>query len=77
MKGRKKKSIKKEGVCYNIPGRARMEIYTRSKTFVKKEIAIAQLGTTEVLSKALFNKNNNTKVLFDTTTGNVINIRKN
>lgn len=73
----KKKNIKKEGVCYNIPGRARMEIYTRSKTFVKKEIAIAQLGTTEVLSKALFNKNNNTKVLFDTTTGNVINIRKN
>ena len=71
-----KKSIKKEGVCYNIPGRARMEIYTRSRTFIKKEIAIAQLGTTEVLSKTLFGKNNTTKVLFDTATGGVISIKK-
>lgn len=72
-----KKSIKKEGVCYNIPGRARLEIYTRTRTLAKKDIAIAQLGTTEVLSKTLFGKNNTTKVLFDPATGGIISIKKN
>ncbi|MBQ5889241.1 MAG: DUF4831 family protein [Bacteroidaceae bacterium] len=71
-----RKTIKKEGICYNIPGRARMEIYTRAKTFLKKEIAIAQIGSTEVLSKTLFGKNNTTKVLFDTATGGIISIKR-
>lgn len=72
----KKKSAKKEGICYNIPGRAKLEIYTRARTYVEKEIAIAQLGITEVLSKTLFNKNNTTKVLFDTATGAIISIKR-
>ena len=71
-----KKVIKKEGICYNIPGRARMEIYTRARTFVKKEIALAQIGTTEVLSKVLFGKSSTTKVVFDTATGGIISIKR-
>ena len=72
-----RKGIKQDGVCYNIPGRARLEIYTRTKTFVKKEVSIAQLGTTETLSKTLFGKSNTTKVLFDTATGGIISIKRN
>lgn len=73
----KKKSIKQEGICYNIPGRVRMEVYTRAKTYVEKEIPIAQLGIVEVLSKSLFSKSSTVKVLFDTTTGGIISIKKN
>ncbi len=73
----KKKTIKKEGICYNIPGRARFEVYTRGRTFIEKEIALAQIGLTEVLSRTLFNKNNTTKVIFDTATGGIISIKRN
>ena len=67
---------KQDGVCYNIPGRARFEVYTRTRTFIEKEIAIAQLGIVEVLSKSLFSKSNAVKVLFDTATGGIISIKK-
>ncbi len=73
---KKRKPIKKEGICYNIPGKAEFELYTRTRQLVKKEIPAAQLGTTEILSKSLFNKSNKTKVLFDTATGGIINIEK-
>ena len=73
----KKKVTKQvEGISYNIPGRAKIEIYTRTRTFIEKEIAIAQFGMTEILSKTLFNKKNETKVLFDTATGGIISIEK-
>lgn len=72
----KKKEIKKEGICYNIPGKAAFKIYTLGKVFYDEEIPVAQLGVTEVLSKTLFNKNATTKVLFDTATGGVISIEK-
>ncbi len=72
----KKKTIKKEGICYNVPGKAEIEVYTRSRKYLKAELEVAQLGTTEVLSRSLFNKSNNTKVLFDTTTGAIISIEK-
>ena len=71
-----KKPVKKDGVCYNIPGRALFEIYTPTRSFYRKEISLAQLGTTEVLSKVLFSKNAVTKVKFDTATGGIISIDK-
>lgn len=71
-----KKTLKREGICYNLPGRARIEIYTRSRKLVNEEIAIAQLGTTEILSKELFKKDNRTQVLFDKSTGGIVNIKK-
>lgn len=72
----KKKPIKKEGICYNIPGKAEVEVYTRTRKLAKEEVQVAQLGTTEILSKSLFNKNNTTKVVFDTATGGIISIEK-
>ena len=73
----KKKATKPEGISYNIPGRAKLEIYTRTKTFVEREISVAQFGITEILSKTLFSKSNTVKVLFDTTTGGIISIKRN
>lgn len=72
----KKKTVKKEGVCYNIPGKAEFSVYTRSKKLYNAEMSIAQFGVTEILSKDLFNKKANTRVLFDTATGGIINIEK-
>ncbi|MBO7290081.1 MAG: DUF4831 family protein [Bacteroidaceae bacterium] len=72
----KRKPVKKEGICYNIPGKAEVEVFTRTRKLLKEEVAVAQLGTTEVLSKTLFNKNNATKVVFDTATGGIISIEK-
>lgn len=70
----KKKLLKKEGVCYNIPGKAELTIYTGSRRLYDEEIPIAQLGVTEILSKTLFNKKTSKKVVFDTATGAVTNI---
>ena len=72
----KKKSATQEGVRYNIPGRAKFEVYTRTKRFIEKEVAIAQFGIIEMLSKSMFSKNNAVKVLFDTATGGIISIKK-
>ena len=73
---KKRKPIKKEGICYNIPGKAEVEVYTRTRKLAKAEVPIAQLGTTEVLSKSFFNKNNNTMVIFNASTGGIISIEK-
>lgn len=69
-----RRTLKKEGICYNVPGRARIEIYTRGRNFVSQEVSVAQLGTTEILAKNLFNRSRATKVLFDTATGGIISI---
>lgn len=72
----KKKILKKEGICYNIPGKAEFTIHTGSRKLFHDEIPIAQLGVTEILSKTLFNKKNAAKVLFDTATGGIISIEE-
>ncbi len=74
--GEVKKPVKKEGVCYNVPGKAEFKIYITGKTLFNKEVNIAQYGTTEVLSKVLFNKQAGTKVTFDTATGAIMKIEK-
>ncbi|MBO7301989.1 MAG: DUF4831 family protein [Bacteroidaceae bacterium] len=72
----KKKILKKEGVCYNLPGKAEFSIYTRSKKLFNGELSIAQLGTTEILSKTLFNRGETTKITFDPATGGIVKIEK-
>lgn len=72
----KKKSPKIEGICYIVPGKVEIEIFKRTKKIIGTEIPVAQLGTLEVLSRALFNKRNDTKVIFDTSTGGIISINK-
>ena len=73
---KKKKEIKKEGICYSLPGKALVKVYTASETLFEAEIPFAQLGTVEVLSRKFFDKNGSTKVLFDTVTGGIIEIEK-
>jgi hypothetical protein len=75
----KKKTAKQQqdGICYNIPGRARLEVYSRTKTYIETEMAIAQFGITETLAKTLFSKSNSVRVLFDTATGGIISIKRN
>ena len=75
----KKKTAKQQqdGICYNIPGRARLEVYSRTKTYIETEMAIAQFGITETLAKTLFSKSNAVRVLFDTATGGIISIKRN
>ena len=72
--GKKKKAPKKEGVFVNIPGKAAVKIYSPTKVYFEEELPFAQLGTTESLSKELFNKNVTTKVVLDKATGGVIKI---
>ena len=72
----KKKVLKKEGICYNIPGKADFMLFTRNRKLYNAEMQIAQLGVTEVLSKELFSKKATTKVLFNTATGGIISIEK-
>lgn len=73
---KKKKEVKKEGICYILPGRADFRIYVPIKEYYNNTLPIAQYGTVEVLSKELFTKKANTRVLFDTSTGNIISIEK-
>lgn len=73
---KKKKELKKEGICCNVPGRAQVSIYTPGTVLFDEVLPFAQLGTVEVLSKTLFSKNSDTRVVFDTATGAVISIEK-
>lgn len=73
---KKKKEVKKEGICYMVPGRADFRIYFSGKELYNETLPIAQFGTVEVLSKELFTKQADTKILFNTSTGNIICIEK-
>ncbi len=73
---KKKKEVKKEGICYSLPGKALVKIYTAAETLFEEELPFAQLGTVEVLSRNFFAKDGSTKVLFDTATGAIIEIQK-
>ena len=57
-----------------IPGKAAVKIYSPTEVYFEEELPFAQLGTTESLSKELFNKNVTTKVILDKATGGVIKI---
>lgn len=65
----KKKAKTEKGVFYNVPAREAVSIYTDEQNYVRLECPMAQFGTTELLSDALFNKNATTKVTFYPQTG--------
>ncbi|MBR6285478.1 MAG: DUF4831 family protein [Bacteroidaceae bacterium] len=71
----KKKKFSEKGVYYNIPSKAVVRLTDSSaSTIASKECEIAQFGKTELLSDALFNKKNTTKVSFFQTTGGIKSI---
>jgi len=74
----KKSSGKKDSpfLYYRIPGRAFVKIYNNRISFVEQDIQIAQFGKVEVVSSTIMGKNADTKITFDTTTGNVKGINE-
>ena len=69
----KKKPI---GIIYNIPGKARVSIDSMDKNYFEDELIVTQFGETEVLIENLFNKKENTRVIFNPTTGGIVKIDK-
>ena len=70
----KKKAKMEQGVYVNVPQRAQVTIATAAQTLLTTELPICQLGTTEVLSDALFNKKMETHVTLYQQTGSVKNL---
>lgn len=67
----RKKAKMEQGLYVNQPQRAQVIIATDKQTLLKTEVPIAQLGTTEILSDALFNKKMETRVTLHQHTGSV------
>lgn len=69
---------KKEGafLYYRLPGRAFIKVYNNRLSFIEQDMPIAQFGTIEVVSTNIMGKNADTKITFDTTTGNVKGINE-
>lgn len=67
----KKKAKMEKGIYYNVPVREMLTVYDNTQKYVQMETTMAQFGTTEILSDALFNKGVNTKVSFFPQTGGI------
>ena len=61
---------------YRIPGRAVVRIYNNRTQFLEQDMQIAQFGKVEVVSTTIMGKNADTRITFDTTTGNVLGIHE-
>ena len=74
---KKSKSSKSDDqfLYYRIPGRATVNVYNNRKSFVEQEVPIAQFGKVEVVSSTIMGKHADTKITFDTNTGNVLTIK--
>lgn len=59
---------------YRIPGRALARIYDNRKSYIEQEVQIAQFGKTEVVSSSIMGKHADTRIVFDTNTGNIRSI---
>ena len=71
----KKKSKMEQGIYVNQPRRAQIVIFTAKQTLLTTEVPVAQFGTTEVLSDALFNKKLETSVTLHQHTGSVKEVK--
>lgn len=74
LKDRAKGKI--EGVVYNVPGMAKVRLYTDDAELLSKNIPLAQFGNQETLGEKLFNKKARTKVTFDPKTGGLLKIER-
>lgn len=76
-KGTKIEKKKLKGVLYNIPGKANITVSYKGKKLIESNFTpFAQFGNMEVLVEDLFKKKVNTRVIFNTTTGNILKIDK-
>lgn len=65
-----------EGIAYNVPGRAHVTVVYGNKTLFDGDLPVTQFGSIEYLAPVMFNKNNVTKILFDTATGGLLKIER-
>lgn len=70
----RKKAIRLDGIQYNVPSKAKVEIFSEQQPLVNAEVAFGQFGNVETLSSVLFNKRTDTKVVFYDQTGGVKSI---
>lgn len=70
------KKKKSDGVIYNIPGKAQVNVSYKGKIACESEVPATQFGYTEILVNGLFDKKVNTRVIFNPTTGNIVKIDK-
>ena len=70
----KKKAKIEQGVYVNVPQRAQVTVATATQKLLAIEVPVCQLGTTEILSDALFNKKLETRVTLHQQTGSVKDI---
>ncbi|MGL5938164.1 MAG: DUF4831 family protein [Phocaeicola sp.] len=75
-KDAKKEKKRVEGIIYNIPGKGQVTVSSQTECYFDNELPITQFGTTEVLIDNLFNKKNNTRVVFNPDTGTILKIDK-
>jgi len=71
----KRKSKMEQGLFVNQPARVNVTIDMADRTILTTELPVAQMGTTEVLSEALFNKKMETSVRLYQHTGSVRDIK--
>ena len=67
----RKKAKMEQGLYVNQPMRVQVIIATAKQTLLKTDVPVAQLGTVEVLSDALFNRKMDTHVILYQHTGSV------
>lgn len=67
----KKKAKMEKGLYYNVPVREAIKIHDARTTYAQFEYPMAQFGTMEILSDALFNKGATTRVSFFPQTGGI------
>ena len=65
-----------EGIVYNLPSMAQISVFDGTRTMISQKLPIAQFGMIDQLAPTLFNKNTTTKVLFDTSTGALLDLQQ-
>ena len=72
----KKKENLQDGLVYNIPGKAKVKIYTNAQVLAEEMLPLGQLGGTETLSSTLLAKKKNIKVILDPITGALLKVEE-
>lgn len=65
-----------EGIVYNLPSQAQVEISQGSRSLLTKTFPIAQYGTIDQLAPALFGKDATTRVTFHPATGGLLHLQQ-
>ena len=73
-KASKKNESLQDGLVYNIPGKAKVKVYTNAQVFVEEMLILGQLGKIETLSSTLLTKKKNVKVVLDAVTGALLRV---